>query len=192
MSRAYLRLDPGFYERKAIDQGYPLPAVAALIGVLCLADSQPQRGSFRDEKLLKVLLGPGARWVGLLIERGDLIQEGQRLRVDGWEIWQEGDLTVHDRMIRFRNKHNAPNRNESNGADRNGASSHAGDAHGRSAEALAGQSGSDSGSPLREPTDEGPTKTREELIAEQRRLLSHPHAAIAHAAEKALRKLGAA
>lgn len=104
MTRAYLRLDPGFFERKAIDQGYPLPAVSALVGCLCLGDSQPTRGTFRDEKVLRTLLGPAGRWVSFLLERGDLVRDGSRIVVDGWKEWQEGDLTVAERMVRLRNR----------------------------------------------------------------------------------------
>ena len=143
MTRAYLRLDPNVFERKAIDQGYPLPLLAAFIGCLCLADSQPQRGVFRDERVLRTLLGPAGRYLPQLIERGDLIREGSRLRVDGWDIWQEGDVTVADRMARYRNKH----RN----ADRNSPSD-----GGRLAEAIAERSISGDGAPLRAPSNGKP------------------------------------
>lgn len=100
MARSYLRLDPHFYERKALRQGYPLGAVAALVGCLCLAETQPERGRFRDRRVLSVLLGPGAKWVPYLIERGDLIEQDvyPRLYIDGWDEWQEGDVTVSVRM----------------------------------------------------------------------------------------------
>jgi len=62
------------------------------------------------------------------------------------------------------------------------------------AEAVGGKPLANSGgiAPANGATDSPSAKTRDELIEEQRRLLSHPHPAIAHAAEKALRKLGAA
>lgn len=104
MPRAYLRLDPEFYERKLLDQKYPPGAVAAYIGCLCLGESQPLRGRFRDRRLLKVLLGPLARWVDLLVERGDLIESSTRpqLYIDGWDEWQEGDWKVAERIARVR------------------------------------------------------------------------------------------
>ena len=106
MTRAYVRVDPGFYERKALAQGYPLGAVAALVGCFCLGESQPTRGSFRDRRVLGVLLGPGARWIPYLLEHGDLVEREElpRLYIDGWHEWQEGDLTVPERMARMRAK----------------------------------------------------------------------------------------
>ncbi len=107
MSRAYIRVDPGFYERKALRQGYPLGAVAALIGCLCVAETQPQRGRFRDRKVLRVLLGPGSRWIDFLIEHGDLSEQvadsgkqgaSHELYIEGWDEWQEGDVTPPARM----------------------------------------------------------------------------------------------
>ena len=104
MARAYLRLDPSFYEKK-LEQGYPLAAIGALAGVLCLAELQPARGRFRDLAVLKALLGPaGAKQVPLLMERGDIVPEGGRLYVAGWDEWQEGDVTVKERMARIRNR----------------------------------------------------------------------------------------
>ena len=88
-----LNLDPGFYERK-LDQGYSLPQIAAYVGCLCLADAQSQRGHFRDLVVLKALLGPGARHVPVLLERGDLVMVGKRVYVEGWDEWQEGDWQV--------------------------------------------------------------------------------------------------
>ncbi len=41
MTRHYIRLDPAFDERK---ESYPDGPYAALIGVLCLSESQPERG----------------------------------------------------------------------------------------------------------------------------------------------------
>ena len=104
MARAYLRLDPAFYEKK-LEQGYPLAAIGALAGVLCLAELQPARGRFRDLAVLKALLGPtAAKQVAFLKERGDLVDENGRIYVDGWDEWQEGDVTVKERMQRVRNR----------------------------------------------------------------------------------------
>ena len=120
-TRAYLRLDPHVYERKALGvdtdgvpiegwKPYPTDALVAFFGTLALADMQPQRGYFRSERILRELLrgvdGKGARYarmVPVLIERGDLIEQpGGRLYVEGWTEWQEGDLTVAERMRRMR------------------------------------------------------------------------------------------
>ena len=116
MARAYLRLDPAFYEKK-LEQGYPLAAIGALAGVLCLAELQPARGRFRDLAVLKALLGPAAaKQVPLLIERGDIVPESGRLYVAGWDEWQEGDVTVKERMARIRNR--KADRNEDRNPDR--------------------------------------------------------------------------
>ena len=106
MPRSYLRLDPHFFERKALRQGYPPGAVAALVGCLCLAETQPERGRFRDRRLLGVMLGPCARWIPFLVEHGDLVEQDAfpRLYIDGWDEWQEGDVTVRERMERMRNR----------------------------------------------------------------------------------------
>jgi hypothetical protein len=106
MPRHYIRVDPHFYERKALRQGYPLGAVAALVGCLCLGETQPERGRFRDRRVLGVLLGPAAKWIPLLVERGDLVERDEfpRLYIDGWDDWQEGDVTVHERMARLRSR----------------------------------------------------------------------------------------
>lgn len=107
MARAYLRLDPGFFDRKVIDQNYPPAAVAALIGVLCHAEHQPKRGRFRDVRVLKALLGPLAKWIPFLIERRDLVSKKGELYVDGWDEWQEGDWKVGERVKRIRGRQKA-------------------------------------------------------------------------------------
>jgi hypothetical protein len=105
VTRAYIRVDPGLYERKVIEDSYPLPAFAALVGCFCMAELQPVRGRFRDQSVLRALLGVGSKWVPYLIEQGDLIvQANGSLYVDGWDEWQEGDVTVKERMVRIRNR----------------------------------------------------------------------------------------
>lgn len=118
MARAYLRLDPSFYEKK-LAQAYPLSAIGALAGVLCLAELQPARGRFRDLAVLKALLGSaGARQVPFLMDHGDLrFEDDGRIYVDGWDEWQEGDVTVKERMVRVRNRKH--DRNGSDAPDRN-------------------------------------------------------------------------
>jgi hypothetical protein len=102
--RAYLRLDPNLVDHKG---HYPDGALAAFALTLCLAEQQPIRGRFKSRKLLSVLLERRGRWVGYLIEHGDLIERDDgRLYVDGWDEWQEGDHTVPDRMRRLRNRKN--------------------------------------------------------------------------------------
>lgn len=100
--RAYLRLDPNASDRKS---DYPDGAFRAFFETLCHAEQQPQRGRFRNRKLLAVLLERRARWIDFLIEQGDLIEtESGKLYVDGWDEWQEGDVTVSERMRRLRSR----------------------------------------------------------------------------------------
>lgn len=117
MSRAYIRLDPGFFERKVLEKGYTSGEAVALVGVLCLAEQQLPRGRFRNERILRALLGQYGRFVPTLISRGDLtVEDGGRLYVDGWDIWQEGDVTVKERMARLRSKRNGRDSTGRNGA----------------------------------------------------------------------------
>lgn len=102
MTRAYLRLDPHLADRKAT---YPDGAFRAFVECLCFAVQQPERGYFRNEKLLRVMLEKRARWVPFLIEHDDLIRQPDgRIYLDGWKEWQEGDVTVPERMQRLRNR----------------------------------------------------------------------------------------
>lgn len=102
MTRAYLRLDPRFDERKA---DYPDGAYRALIATLCLAETQPDRGRFRSIGFLKALLERRGRWAKYLLEHGDVVVlDDGRVYVDGWDEWQEGDVTVRERVQRIRNR----------------------------------------------------------------------------------------
>ncbi len=105
MTRAYLRLDPAFDERKA---DYPDGPYAALVACICLAETQPERGRFRSSTFLRALLGKRGRHLPYLIAHLDLIEvDGSRLYLDGWDEWQEGDWKVADRLERVRNKRSA-------------------------------------------------------------------------------------
>ena len=100
--RAYLRLDPHATDHKA---DYPDGAFRAFFETLCHAEQQPQRGRFRNRKLLAVLLEKRSRWIPYLIEHGDLVETPSgKLYVDGWDEWQEGDVTVSERMRRLRSR----------------------------------------------------------------------------------------
>ena len=98
--RAYLRLDPNLPDRKS---DYPDGAYRAYIDTLCFAEQQPQRGRFRSRRLLAVLLDKRSRWIPYLLSHGDLTEtDTGKLYVDGWDEWQEGDVTVSERMRRLR------------------------------------------------------------------------------------------
>jgi hypothetical protein len=210
--RAYLRLDPHVYERKVLGvdaDGVPIegwraysPAeFVAFVGCLALADQQPQRGYFRSERVLRELLrgadGTGARIARLvpdLISRGDLIvQAGGRIYVDGWTEWQEGDLTVAERMRRMRARQ----------GHRNGVTPtvtptvtvpvtvdrRARDARGRSAEAVS-ISGGGGGAPVtRTGRGLATDDDRVRAIAANRDLLGSPDVTVQRAALRALRRL---
>jgi len=119
--RAYLRYSPRTFYDKAVVDRYPPGAFAAFSAVLCLAEEQPERGRFRSERLLRlhldepmdgIRIGWG-KWVAYLLEHGDLERRPDgSLYVAGWDEWQEGDVTVAERMARLRAK-------RSNAADRN-------------------------------------------------------------------------
>lgn len=100
--RAYHRVDPLMDERK----GHYSPAqFGAFLKIQLLAGRQTRRGWFRSVAALKGML-PGSylKHLAFLIAEGDLIEQEGQLYVDGWEEWQEGDLTVGDRMARLRNR----------------------------------------------------------------------------------------
>lgn len=125
MTRAYIRKDPRLFERKVVEQAYPMGAYATFEAILCLAEEQPERGRFRSERLLRLLLDEPrdgvrlgwGRWVAYLVENHDLVRQPDgSLYVDGWDEWQEGDVTVKERMQRLRGRRD---RNHHRNADRN-------------------------------------------------------------------------
>lgn len=99
--RAYLRLDPNLRKQK---RSYPDGAFRAFVETLCAAEAQPFRGRFESRAILKALLGPRARWITYLIEHNDLALVDSEIEVVGWSDWQEGDITVPERMARLRAK----------------------------------------------------------------------------------------
>jgi hypothetical protein len=110
MTRAYIRLDPEYPDRKA---DYPDGAFTALTMTICYGAQQPKPGRFRSRKLLAVLLERRARWIGYLLDHGDLIElPDGTLYIDGWDEWQEGDWRVVERMSRIRNRKRNQDRND--------------------------------------------------------------------------------
>ncbi len=96
LPRAYLRIDPN------IDNVYP-ELRNTFIGLMCSAGRQPERGRYRSRTVVEGL--HGRAFVRRSFERGDLVllSDG-RVYLDGWDEWQEGDLTVADRMRRMRQR----------------------------------------------------------------------------------------
>jgi hypothetical protein len=106
-----MRADPEMFARKVVHKKYTPAQFATFVAVLCLAEEQPQRGRFRSERLLRLLLDDPidsvhlgwGKHVAFLIEQGDLVRLSDgSLYMDGWDEWQEGDLTVRDRVARLR------------------------------------------------------------------------------------------
>lgn len=101
--RAYHRVDPLMDERK----GHYSPAqLGAFVKVQLVAGRQQHRGRFRSVAMIRNLLpATYARHLDFLFAEGDLVVglDGA-VYVDGWDEWQEGDLTVKDRMARLRNR----------------------------------------------------------------------------------------
>lgn len=113
MSRAYIRFSPKAFHEKVVIDGYPPGAFAAFAAVLCMAEEQPERGRFRSERLLRLLLDEPeegvhvgwGKWVKYLLEHGDLVKQDRGvLYVVNWDEWQEGDFTVAERVARLRKK----------------------------------------------------------------------------------------
>lgn len=88
MTRAYIKLDPGFPDRK---EYYPDGPWRALVTLFCYAAHQPSPGTFKNEKLVKVILGPHARHLAFLLDERDVTKSRDgSLVVVGWVDWQEG------------------------------------------------------------------------------------------------------
>lgn len=101
--RAYHRVDPLMDERKG---HYSPGQFGAYLKVQLLAGRQTRRGRFRSIAGLKALLPTAyVRHVDFLLAEGDLdVAKDGAVYLDGWDQWQEGDLTVRDRMAALRNR----------------------------------------------------------------------------------------
>lgn len=103
MTRAYHRVDPLMDERKS---HYSPAQLGAFLKVQLVAGRQKHRGCFRSLAALRGTLPAAyARHVDFLVAEGDLVSlPDGAIYVDGWREWQEGDLTVKDRMAALRNR----------------------------------------------------------------------------------------
>ena len=103
MTRAYHRVDPLMDERKS---HYSPAQFGAFLKVQLVAGRQKVRGRFRSIAHLRgAMPAPYLRYVDFLISEGDLdVCPDGSVYVDGWQEWQEGDLTVKDRMAALRNR----------------------------------------------------------------------------------------
>jgi len=100
--KAYLRVDPLMDERKAY---YSDGQFRAFVKLLCVGARQEPRGRFRNVDQAKALLGRHGRFVAFLISQGDAaVGADGSLAIEGWDTWQEGDLTVAARMAALRNR----------------------------------------------------------------------------------------
>lgn len=105
--RAYHRIDPLMDERKS---HYTPAQLGAFVKIQLLAGRQTKRGRFRSVAALKGSVPSGyVRHVDFLVSEGDLdVLTDGTVYVDGWDEWQEGDVTVKDRMAKLRNRHRNP------------------------------------------------------------------------------------
>jgi hypothetical protein len=92
LPKAYLRLDP------LIDSHADWPAMVTL---MLWANRQPRRGYFKSLDTVRKLLG--RKRLDACIARRDLAEQPDgSYHLLGWEEWNEGDLTVGERVRRLR------------------------------------------------------------------------------------------
>lgn len=94
LPKAYLRLDPNADAHPDLD---------AMVRFMCWANRQPDRGRFKTLDVMRKLIG--RKRLQACIDRGDVeqIPDGRWLLV-AWDDWQEGDLTVGERVARLRDR----------------------------------------------------------------------------------------
>jgi hypothetical protein len=94
LPKAYLRLDPDI-DQKHPDNGWEY------IRLLCASNRQRPRGIFTGRATLEAIFGKAA--VKRFYDRADVFdREDGRAETAGWDAWQEGDLTVAERVRRTR------------------------------------------------------------------------------------------
>jgi hypothetical protein len=92
--KAYLRIDPN------IDQN---PDMALIVRVMCAANRQLPRGGWKTWAHVVTALGAKAARLAL-IGKHVVEEAGGRWVVPHWDTWQEGDVTVGERMRRLRER----------------------------------------------------------------------------------------
>lgn len=94
LPRAYLRIDPNMDSH---------PDQDAMLTLILFGNRCSERGRFRSLSMLEKVLGK--KRLKACLDRKDLVPiSGGRFYVSGWDEWQEGDLTVGDRMGRIRKR----------------------------------------------------------------------------------------
>lgn len=94
LPRAYLRIDPNMDSH---------PDQDAMLTLILFGNRCSERGRFRSLSTLEKILGK--KRLKACLDRKDLIPiSGGRFYVSGWDEWQEGDLTVGERMGRIRKR----------------------------------------------------------------------------------------
>jgi hypothetical protein len=91
LPRAYLRMSPN------LDQ-HPDPL--GMVMLMCAAARQPERGRFKDRRVLERVVG--RKRLTEMRARADVVAVAGGYYVEGWDEWQEGDMTVSERMRRLR------------------------------------------------------------------------------------------
>ena len=99
LPKAYLRMDPD------IDQKHP-DNLAEYVRLVCVSARQRPRGRFANRTVMNVLFGRGT--VNQFFARGDVEEQNGEIVTSGWDDWQEGDMTVAERVRRTRNKETPP------------------------------------------------------------------------------------
>ena len=107
LPRAYRRMDPN------LDQH---PDADGMMRLMCAAARQPYRGRFKHRNSIVTIVGE-SRTRAMLARRDVVKLPDGTFYLDGWDEWQEGDLTVAERMRRMRDRRRA-NRNVVTGRSR--------------------------------------------------------------------------
>lgn len=85
---------------------YTPAQLGAFLKVQLVAGRQKHRGRFRSLEALRMTLPVAyVKYIAFLVAEGDIrVGPDGTAYIDGWDEWQEGDLTVADRMKALRNR----------------------------------------------------------------------------------------